>query len=95
MKQIICSSKTLALTLEKFIVHVPPYEQGEDYKIYAQGKVLGIDDYQMEIESKEDWEFEYAFDKIKSLKKILKKIPEQPITITFNDGEIVLHQIHL
>ena len=91
MNKIICSSKFLSKTIEKYLINVPTYEEDELIQVYTQGKILGIGDWQMDVESQQDWKFQYSFDKLKRLKKALKKVPEQPITIEFTDELISFH----
>ena len=91
--KIICSSAALKRTLEMFIIHCPTHKQDEYFDIVSADNKLTIGDYHLDIEAKSEWTCSFNFNKIKEIKRLLKRIPEQPLVIVFEDGGIEIHNI--
>lgn len=90
MNQIICSSRTLYHTLYNYI----GLEREEEFvKIVCRGSQLIVDGFSIEVYSKHDWDIELSLKTIKQIKKVLKRVPEQPLTICFLDGGIEIRSI--
>lgn len=95
MNKIICSSRAMASLLEKFLVNVPSWEQDDEtaFVISTKGNKLRLGDFTLDIESRLDWQFDFYYSTIKKMKKLFKKIPEQPVIVEFSDNRIELTKI--
>ena len=95
MYTIICSSKALKEMLSKFITNLYPEFNNDDYfQIISKDSELRVFggfvefEWRMDIEARSDWSCDFTLGKIKEIKRVLKRIPEQPLTIIFSDGGI-------
>ena len=78
-----------------FIIHCPAYKHDEFFEISCAGGKLTIGDYSLDIEAKSEWVCSFDFKKIKEIKRLLKKIPEQPLVIIFSDGGIEILNVEI
>ena len=79
--------------LERFLINVPSWEQDEYFKLKCEGNRLSIGSCSMDVEAKDNWEHEFMFKHLKHLKKLLKKVPEQPLVIDVRSGEMQIKEI--
>jgi hypothetical protein len=93
--KIICSSAALKRKLEMFIVNCPSHQHDDFFEISCAGGKLTIGDYSMDVEAKREWVRSFDFKKIKEIKRLLKRIPEQPLVIEFGDGNIEILNVQV
>ena len=65
----------------------------EFVKIACVGSELIIDELNISVESKQDWDLELPFKTIRQIKRVLKRIPEQPLVLVFSDAGVEIKNI--
>ena len=88
MNKIILSSAALHSILYEFITPLIPEQDDYEVLVKCNNKTLSFDDYKItiDVESKENWEIEIRIRQLRKLFRLLTRVEEQPLTISFKNS---------